>query len=162
MDRQLRHMVRLIDDLLDVSRISCGKLELRRERVELRAIIENAVETSRPALDIGDHALHVLLPDEAIELDADLTRLSQVVSNVLTNAAKYTPPGGHVALMACREGPHAVIRVTDTGVGIPSEMIGKVFDMFAQVNKTSDRSQGGLGIGLALAKALTEMHGGTV
>ncbi|MBA4067046.1 MAG: hypothetical protein C0501_25725 [Isosphaera sp.] len=162
MDRQLGHMVRLIDDLLDVSRISRGKVDLRRERVDLRTVVENAVETSHPVVEAGRHDLAVNLPDEPVWLDADLTRLAQVVSNVITNAAKYTPEGGRIHLAARRDGDEAVVTVTDTGVGIPAKMLAGVFEMFSQVNKTLDRAQGGLGIGLALVRRLAEMHGGSI
>ncbi|MFT3922124.1 MAG: PAS domain S-box protein [Myxococcales bacterium] len=172
MDRQLSHMVRLIDDLLDISRVSRGKVALRRERVKLQDVIENAIETSRPAIDAAHHVFAVTTPTEPIWLDADLTRLAQVLSNILTNAAKYTPEAGSITLDARVErgataGPNesaewAVVSVSDSGVGLPREMLGQVFEMFAQVNKTLDRAQGGLGIGLALAKRLVEMHGGTI
>ena len=162
MDRQLGHMVRLIEDLLDISRLSQGKLELRRERVELRTVVESGVEISRPLIDAGRHELAVFLPDEPVWLDADPTRVAQVIGNVLTNAAKYTLDGGRIELAARREKGDAVVSVADNGVGIPREMQDKVFDMFSQVNRTIDRSQGGLGIGLALVKRLTEMHGGTI
>ena len=162
MDRQLEHMVRLLDDLLDISRVSRGTVELRRQRVQLRTVVEHAVETSRPVIDAARHALTVSLPDGPVWLDADLTRLAQVVSNVLINAAKYTPQGGVIALVARREGGEAVVAVTDTSVGIAADMLGRVFEMFAQVTKSIDRAQGGLGIGLALVKRLVEMHGGTI
>jgi signal transduction histidine kinase len=162
MDRQLGHMVRLVDDLLDISRLSQGKLELRRKRVELRTVVESGVETSRPLIDAGRHQLTVSLPDEPVWLDADPTRVAQMIGNILTNAAKYTPNGGRIELTARREKGDAVVLVTDNGLGIPAEMQGKVFDMFSQVNRTIDRSQGGLGIGLSLVKRLTEMHGGTI
>ena len=162
MDRQLSHMVRLIDDLLDVSRITSDKLTLRKERVSLRAVVETAVEASRPVIEAAGHALKLALPEEPLWLDADPTRLAQVVSNLLTNAAKYTPEGGCIELAAVREGGEVVIRVTDTGLGIPPEMLAEVFEMFTQVNRTLDRSQGGLGIGLALVKRLVELHGGTI
>ena len=162
MDRQLSHMVRLIDDLLDVSRITSDKLTLRKERVLLRAVAETAVEASRPVIEASGHALKLALPDEPVWLDADPTRLAQVVSNLLTNAAKYTPEGGCIELAAVREGGEVIVRVTDTGLGIPPGMLAEVFEMFTQVNRTLDRSQGGLGIGLALVKRLVELHGGTI
>ena len=162
MERQLTHMVRLIDDLLDVSRISRGKVQLQRERVELRTVVEAAVETSRPAIDVRRHALTVAMPDEPVWLFADLTRLAQVFGNLLNNAAKYTPEGGCIEMSAHREGGEVVVAVSDTGLGIPRAMLSAVFEMFAQVNRTLDRAQGGLGIGLALVKRLVEMHGGTV
>ena len=162
MERQLEHMVRLLDDLLDIARVSRGTVELRRQRVQLRTVVEHAVETSRPVVEAGRHAFTVSLPNEPVWLDADLTRLAQVLSNVLINAAKYTPEGGSITLVARREGGEAVVAVTDTGVGIAADMLGRVFEMFAQVTKSIDRAQGGLGIGLALVKRLVEMHGGTI
>ena len=162
MERQLGHMVRLVDDLLDVSRVSRGKLELKKTRVTLQVVLDAALETSRPVLEAGRHALRVSIPSEPVWLDADLTRLAQVVGNLLANAAKYTPDGGHVALDARREGNEALVSVSDDGLGIPPEMLERVFEMFAQVNRTLDRAQGGLGIGLALVRRLVDMHGGTI
>ncbi len=162
MDRQLSHMVRLIDDLLDASRITNDKLTLRRERVSLRSVVETAVEASRPIIDAAGHVVRLALPEEPLWLDADPTRLAQVVSNLLTNAAKYTPQGGRIELAAASEGREVILRVTDTGLGIPPAMLTEVFEMFAQVNRTLERSQGGLGIGLALVKRLVELHGGTI
>ena len=162
MDRQLAHMVRLIDDLLDVSRITSGKVELKRERCTLQLVIEAAIEASRPSIEAGNHNLALYIPDKPIWLDADSTRLAQVVSNLLNNAAKYTPNGGRIEVIACCEKGDAVIQIRDNGVGIPSEHLAAVFDMFTQVNRTLDRAQGGLGIGLALVRKLMEMHGGSV
>ena len=162
MDRQLAHMVRLIDDLLDVSRITSGKVELKRERCTLQLVIEAAIEASRPFIEAGNHNLSLYIPDKPIWLDADSTRLSQVVSNLLNNAAKYTPNGGRIELIACCEKSTAVVQIRDNGVGIPSEHLAAVFDMFTQVNRTLDRAQGGLGIGLALVRKLMEMHGGSI
>ncbi|HRI50154.1 MAG TPA: PAS domain S-box protein, partial [Pseudomonadota bacterium] len=162
MDRQLAHMVRLIDDLLDVSRITSGKVELKRERCTLQLVIEAAIEASRPFIEAGNHNLSLYIPDKPIWLDADSTRLSQVVSNLLNNAAKYTPNGGRIELVACCEKSTAVVQIRDNGVGIPSEHLAAVFDMFTQVNRTLDRAQGGLGIGLALVRKLMEMHGGSI
>ncbi|QEL16666.1 PAS domain S-box protein [Limnoglobus roseus] len=162
MDRQLTHMVRLIDDLLDVSRINRGKMELRRGRVELADVVGSAVETARPALDVGKHELMVTLPATPVALDADLTRLAQVFSNLLTNSAKYTPKGGRVWLSAERTDGHVRVTVRDTGIGIPAESLPTIFDMFSQVDRSVERSTGGLGIGLALVKGLVEMHDGTV
>ena len=147
MDRQLTHMVRLIDDLLDVSRITSDKLTLRKERVLLQAIAQNAVEASRPFIEASGHDLELSLPNEPIWLEADPTRLAQVVSNLLTNAAKYTPEGGSIELAAERDGAEIVIRVTDTGLGIPPEMLAEVFEMFTQVNRTLDRAREDLGSG---------------
>jgi PAS domain S-box-containing protein len=162
MDRQLAHMVRLIDDLLDVSRISRNKMELRRSRVLLSDVISSAVETARPQVEAGGHELTVSLPPEPVYLDADLTRLAQVFANLLTNSAKYTEPGGHIWLTAERRGNEVVASVRDTGIGIPGEALPNIFDMFSQVDRSLERTAGGLGIGLALVKGLVEMHGGTV
>jgi PAS domain S-box-containing protein len=162
MDRQLAHLVRLVDDLLDVSRVSRGKMELRKERVLLADVVASAVETARPAIDAAGHEFHASLPAEPVYLDADLTRLSQVFSNLLTNAAKYTPAGGRIRLAAARRAGEVTVTVTDTGLGIPEEALPRIFDMFSQVDRSVERSTGGLGIGLALVKGLVEMHGGTV
>jgi len=162
MDRQLSHMVRLIDDLLDVSRITSDKVTLQKEWVSLREVAETAIEASRPAIEASGHALKLALPVEPVWLAADPTRLAQVVSNLLTNAAKYTPDGGCIELAAMLEGGEVIVRVTDTGLGIPPGMLADVFEMFTQVNRTLDRAQGGLGIGLALVKRLVELHGGTI
>jgi PAS domain S-box-containing protein len=162
MERQLSHMVRLIDDLMDVSRISSDKLTLRKERVSLQAVVESAVEASRPFIEAAGHRLNVAVPNEPVSLAADPTRLAQVLGNLLTNAAKYTPNGGRIDLVAAREASKAVVRVTDSGLGIPPEMRARVFEMFTQVNRTLERSQGGLGIGLALVKRIVELHGGTI
>ncbi|HEY9385200.1 MAG TPA: PAS domain S-box protein [Gemmatimonadales bacterium] len=162
MERQLSHMTRLIDDLLDVSRITQNKLELRKERVELADVLHAAVEASRPLLTERGHDFGVDLPPEPIVLDADLTRLAQVVSNLLNNASKYTESGGRIRLTGRREGREAVITVRDTGIGIPPELQGRIFEMFAQVDRSLERSQGGLGIGLHLAQRLVGMHGGVL
>jgi PAS domain S-box-containing protein len=162
MDRQLSHMVRLIDDLLDVSRISSNKLQLRRSRVLLADVVSSAVETARPALEAVGHTLTVSLPPEPIFLDADLTRLAQVLGNLLNNSAKYTERGGRVWLAATRHGDQVVVTVQDTGIGIPASDLPNVFDMFSQVERSIERRAGGLGIGLALVKVLVEMHGGTI
>ena len=162
MERQIGHMVRMVDDLLDVSRITRGKVELRKERVELRTVLESALETSRPLMEAAKHVFRVSLPDEPLWLSADPTRLSQILANLLNNAAKYTPTEGQIRLSAEREGAQMVVRVEDTGVGIPADMLPKVFDMFTQVGRSIDRAQGGLGIGLTLVRRLVELHGGTV
>jgi CheY-like chemotaxis protein/two-component sensor histidine kinase len=155
-------MVRLIDDLLDVSRITSDKVTLRKERVSLKTVVETAVEASRPVIEAAKHTLTLTLPEEPVWLAADPTRLAQVMGNLLTNAAKYTPEKGQIELAATVEHQDVVVRVTDTGLGIPPGMLAKVFEMFAQVNRTLDRSQGGLGIGLALVKRLVDLHGGTI
>jgi CheY-like chemotaxis protein len=162
MDRQLSHLVRLVDDLLDVSRVSQGKIELRKARIALSEVIKTAVDASNPLILTGRHELKLDMPDAPIWLDADLMRLSQVVSNLLNNAAKYTPEGGAILLSTRREGNEAVVTVSDNGVGIPSDMLPRVFDLFTQVRDNLDRSHGGLGIGLALVKQLVEMHGGSI
>jgi PAS domain S-box-containing protein len=162
MDRQLSHMVRLVDDLLDVSRISRNKMELRRARVLLADVLSSAVETARPLIEAAGHELLVALPEAPLHLDADLTRLAQVFSNLLTNSARYTEPGGRIWLSAERLAHAVVVSVRDTGIGIPAAALPTLFDMFSQVDRSMERTTGGLGIGLALVKGLVEMHGGTV
>lgn len=162
MERQLGQMVRLVDDLLDVSRVTTGKLTLSTARLELRAVIDAALETTRPVVEQAGHELVVTVPDEPIVVDGDLTRLAQVVSNLLTNSAKYTHRGGHVRLLVGRENGTAVVAVRDDGVGIPPAMLDRVFEMFVQVDRTLEKTTGGLGIGLSLVKGLVEMHGGTI
>ncbi|QEL14717.1 PAS domain S-box protein [Limnoglobus roseus] len=162
MDRQLGQMVRLVDDLLDVSRITRNKLELRKQPCDLATVLQSAVETSRPLIESQGHELTVALPPHPIHLDADATRLAQVFSNLLNNAAKYTEHGGRIAVAAERHGGVVEITVRDNGLGIPGEMLARVFDMFTQVDRTRDHAQGGLGIGLTLVKRLVEMHGGGI
>lgn len=162
MERQVAQMVRLIDDLLDLSRITRGKLALRKEMLDFATIIQNAVETSRPLIESNGLELQVTLPQERITLDGDLTRLAQVFANLLNNSAKYTRQGGKVWLTAERQDGWVAISVRDTGVGIPGHLLTRVFDMFAQVDQSLERAQGGLGIGLTLVKRLVEMHGGSV
>jgi PAS domain S-box-containing protein len=162
MDRQLQQMVRLIDDLLDVSRISRGKIELHREPVEITSVLKSALEASQPLIEAAGHELNVFTPSEEVFVDADVTRLAQVFSNLLSNAAKYTPKGGHLTLEVTPTRDQIKVSLKDDGVGIPSQMLSKVFDMFTQVDASLDRSQGGLGIGLTLVKSLVEMHNGTV
>jgi CheY-like chemotaxis protein len=162
MERQLGHLVRLVDDLLDVSRITRGQIELRKERLDLAKVVESALETSRPLIETGNHQLSVVLPSEAAYVMGDLTRLAQVVANLLNNSAKYTPPEGQISLCVERRDGEAVIRVRDNGVGIPAEMLPKVFDMFTQAERTRERAQGGLGIGLTLVRRLVELHTGRV
>ena len=162
MESQVQHLVRLVEDLLDASRITRGKTELRKDRVELAAILDNAVETSRPQIEAAGHQLALSLPAETLLLDADPVRLVQVLANLLNNAAKYTERGGQIWLTAQRAGAETVISVRDTGLGIPADMLPRVFDMFSQVDRTLSRAQGGLGIGLALAKTFVELHGGRI
>jgi PAS domain S-box-containing protein len=163
MERQLSHLVRLVDDLLDVARISRGKVELKPQRVEVRTILEHAMETARPLIDASEHALAMRIPNAPIWVDGDLTRLAQVVGNLLNNAAKYTPSRGHIELRAeVEDGDQVVIRVTDDGVGIGPDMLGRVFDLFVQVDDSLHRAQGGLGIGLSLVRKLVELHGGSI
>src|ERR1700722_18398979 len=162
MDRQLSHLVRLVDDLLDVSRVSQGKVELRKAQLALSELIKTAVEASTPLINAGRHELILDLPDAEVWLDADLTRLSQVISNLLNNAAKYTPEGGRIVVSAQPDGKEVLISVADNRIGIPADMLPRVFDLFAQVRDNLDRSRGGLGIGLALVKQLVEMHDGVI
>lgn len=162
MERQLAQMVRLVDDLLDLSRITRNKLDLRREPVELAAILGSAMETSRPIIGASGHNLEVSIPSTPIYLDADFTRLAQVFSNLLNNAAKYTDRGGRIWLTVALEVNFVTISVKDTGIGIPPEMLPRVFGMFTQVDQSLERSQGGLGIGLTLVRRLVELHGGSV
>jgi PAS domain S-box-containing protein len=162
MERQVGHMVRLVEDLLDISRISRGKLQLRKERVELNAIIRSALEAARPLIETQGHELTITLPDEPVYLDADLIRLAQVFSNLLTNSAKYSEKGGHIWLTAERQGDEVVVSVRDSGIGIAAEHLPRLFEMFSQVEPALERSQGGLGIGLSLVKGLVELHGGRV
>lgn len=162
MDRMLTHLSHLVDDLLDVSRVSQGKISLRKERIELSEVLRSAIEASQHNLDAGNHTFVAEMPAQPIVLDADHTRLAQVVANLLNNAAKYTPAGGKVTLSARADGAMAEIRVSDTGVGIPAEMQSRIFEIFAQVEDHLTKAQGGLGIGLALAKQLVALHGGTL
>ena len=160
-DRQLQHLTRLVDDLLDVSRITMNRMHLRRERIELEEILRDAVEACQPVLDEHEHRLSVTV-DPHMLVEADRDRLAQVVANLLDNAAKYTERGGTIQLSAVREGDTAVVMVRDTGIGIPSDQLGSIFEMFTQLNPPLDRGGGGLGIGLTLAQRLVRMHGGTV
>ena len=162
MDRQVRHLVRLVDDLLDVSRITQGKIELRREQVDLRAVIEEALQIARPLVSAREHALTVEVPDEPIPVLVDVTRMTQVVANLVNNAAKYTNPRGAITLEVERGEDEVVVRVRDSGIGIRPEMLPRVFEMFVQADHTPDRAAGGLGIGLTLVKRLVQMHGGEV
>ena len=161
-DRQVEHLTRLIDDLLDISRITRNKLELRKQRVELAEVIRGAVESSRPVIEQRGQALEVLLPPGPIHLNGDLVRLTQVFLNLLNNAAKFTEPGGRIWLSAERQAGDVLVRVKDSGVGIAAEKLPRLFDIFFQVDKTREQSQGGLGIGLSLVRRLVELHGGRV
>ncbi|MBK9260097.1 MAG: response regulator [Polyangiaceae bacterium] len=161
-ERQIQYMARLVDDLLDVSRITRGKIALQRETLELATIVSRAVESSRPLIDARRHQLTVTWPPHSVRVDGDLTRLVQIIGNLLNNAAKYTDEGGHLWLEAADENGEAVIRVRDDGIGLSADMLPHVFDLFAQSNRSLDRSQGGLGIGLTLVRRLVEMHGGKV
>ena len=161
-DRQTSHMARLIDDLLDVSRISRGLIALQREQVPLRRLMLEAVEAARPAIESARHRLTLQLPDDGVLLDADPARIVQVIGNLLTNAAKYTPDGGEIHLAGWAAGARAVVEVVDNGVGVPPDQQGRLFQMFTQLQHSAGRAKGGLGIGLSLVKKLTEMHGGSV
>jgi signal transduction histidine kinase/ActR/RegA family two-component response regulator len=162
MERQLLHLVRLIDDLLDISRISLGRLTLKKAPITAKEIVDTAVEGSLPFIESNQHTLSIDLPSEPITIDGDLTRLAQVLSNLLNNSAKYTPKGGHIELQLKKLPKVALFKVSDNGLGIPPQMLESIFDMFGQVNRTLDRAQGGLGIGLALVRKLVELHNGTV
>jgi CheY-like chemotaxis protein/two-component sensor histidine kinase len=155
-------MSRLVDDLLDVSRIARGKIALREDVVDLATAVDRAVETSRPLLDARGHTLTADVSRGPLWVRGDLTRLAQVFANLLNNAAKYTPDGGRVSVTVTRDGETAVVRVQDTGVGIPPDLLPRVFDLFTQADRSLDRAQGGLGIGLSLVKMLVELHGGQV
>ncbi len=160
--RQARHMARLIDDLLDITRVSRGAMALRSEAVDLADVVARAVADVRPLIDARGHDLEVSLPEGPLLLDADPTRLEQVLSNLLTNAAKYTDPGGRIVLTASRQADELVVRVRDSGIGLAPESLSGLFNLFAQVDATHARTGGGLGIGLALVKSLVELHGGSV
>jgi CheY-like chemotaxis protein len=162
MQRQTAHMVRLVDDLLDVSRITRGKIELRREQVDLGTAVERVIDTVRPLIDDRGHDLRVSLASEPIVVEADPTRLEQILSNLLSNAAKYTPGSGTIDFSVARDHDQAVIRVRDSGIGIRPEMLGHIFELFAQADRLPERVQEGLGIGLTLVRSLAQLHGGTV
>jgi PAS domain S-box-containing protein len=161
-ERQVRQLTRLVDDLLDVARITRGRIELRRQRVALRSVVEGAVEAAMPLISQFGHRLELELPDEPVWLMADPARLSQVLMNLLNNAAKYTPSGGLIQVRAGIQDRQAVVRVRDTGIGLAPEHLATVFEMFSQVAPALERSQGGLGIGLALVRGLVQLHGGHV
>jgi signal transduction histidine kinase len=161
-ERQIKLMVRLIDDLLDVARMSRGTIQLKRERIDVSRVIASAVESCRPLIDRAGHCLTVSIPAEPIVLDADPTRLAQVLFNLLDNAVKYTEPKGSIWLSAARDRGELVLRVKDTGLGITADMLPRIFEIFTQVGRSSDGTQHGLGIGLSLVKTLVQLHGGTV
>ena len=162
MDQALNHMVRLVDDLLDASRITTGKLKLRTERVELKSVVQSALDTAQPVIDEQRQELSVALPERPITIDADPTRLAQVLANLLNNAAKYSEPGGQITLTIEPQDDQVTIHVADNGIGIPADQLPRIFEVFAQVEDTVEMSRGGLGIGLSLVRGLVEMHGGTV
>jgi signal transduction histidine kinase/CheY-like chemotaxis protein len=161
-DHQVRHLAQLVDDLLEISRVTSGKVRLQREIVDIATIVAYAVETSRPVIESHHHRLSIALSAKPVHVDADSIRMAQVLSNLLNNAAKYTQPGGQIRLAAAAEGDEVVFRVRDNGIGIPAEMLSQIFDLFAQVDHSLDHSQGGLGLGLTLVRSLVEMHGGNV
>jgi signal transduction histidine kinase len=162
-ERQVKHLARLVDDLIDVSRLNQGSIRLRKEVVDLGHVVQRAVEATRPIIDTRSHVLTLQLPPEKLRLEADPARLQQVVSNLLHNAAKYTMPGGRLWVTVSREENEAVVRVRDTGIGVPSDVLERVFEPFVQQNDdTLARTQGGLGVGLTLVRSLVEMHGGRV
>ena len=162
MERQISHLVRLVDDLLEVSRITRGVIDLQKEPLDLASIVRSAIDTSRPAVDAARHELTVDVPNEPIAVTGDAVRLTQVFANLLTNAAKYTNAGGHIWLTVRKEGERAIVSVRDNGIGIAPAQLASVFDMFTQVDRSSRRSQGGLGIGLTLVRSLVAIHGGRV
>jgi CheY-like chemotaxis protein len=162
MERQVFQMRRLVDDLLDVNRVARNQLELKKTEVDLGLVLEQAVEASRPVLEAAGHTLTIMLAPGPLFLEADPVRLTQVLGNLLTNACKYTDPGGRIAVAIEQQGSDAIVRVTDNGIGIPPHMLETMFDRFVQVDRSLSRTQGGLGIGLALARQLVELHGGTI
>ena len=162
MERQINHLVRLVNDLLEVSRITRGLIEVRREPVDLAFVIHSAIDTSRPAIEAAAHVLTVELPTTPVIVHGDQVRLTQVFANLLTNAAKYTNTGGRLDIVATRDGDNAVVSVRDNGIGLAAHQLSTVFDMFTQVDRSSRRAQGGLGIGLTLVRSLVAMHGGSV
>lgn len=161
-DRQADHLIRLVDDLLEVARITSGKIELKKQHVDLRDTVRQAIETSQPAINAGRHMMTISLPDQPLTVDGDPMRLTQVFANLLNNAAKYTPPEGRIAISMRSDGEEVVASIGDNGIGIRSEILPHIFDLFYQANRTKGREQGGMGIGLALARSLVEMHGGQV
>ena len=161
-DHQVRQMAELVDDLLEISRVTTGKVRLQKEPVDVATIVAFAVETSRPMIEILHHRLSIVLPPGPVMVEADSLRMAQVLSNLLNNAAKYSKSGGQIRLAVSVEGAEAVFRVRDKGIGIPSEMLAEIFDLFTQVDQSLDHSQGGLGLGLTVVRNLVEMHGGSV
>ncbi len=162
MERQLAHLRRLVDDLLDTSRIVEGKISLQKEHIDLATILHSAIEASQANIDAANHSFTADMPSETVWLVADHTRVAQIVANLLNNAARYTPPGGTISLEARREGEHALIAVRDNGLGIPPELQARIFEIFAQVEGHQDRAAGGLGIGLALVRQLVDLHRGSI
>jgi signal transduction histidine kinase len=162
MERQIAHMVRLVDDLMDVSRISRGKVALQIEPVEASQVVQSAIETCQPAIQAAQHQLDIKLPAEPVVLRADMTRLAQVLANLLSNAIKYSPPGSMISIGVEPWDGEVCFVVRDTGIGMTAELLPHVFDLFVQADRSLDRSQGGLGIGLTLVKNLVELHGGRV
>jgi PAS domain S-box-containing protein len=162
MERQVGQLTRLVDDLLEVSRVTSGSIRLQREQVDVASVVSQAIESSRPLIESRRHALEISLPATRLTVDGDPARLSQVIVNLLNNAAKYTPEGGRIEVEVGSDGDHAIVKVCDNGVGIPPELMPKIFDLFTQGERTLDRSEGGLGIGLTLVRRLVEMHGGSV
>ncbi len=162
MERQVNHLVRLVDDLLEVSRITRGKIVLRKDRTDLRTVLHNAIETTKPMMSLANHQVDVEIPEEPVWLFADAVRLVQVFTNLLNNAAKYTNEGGRIEVRLTVDGDDAVVTVVDNGIGMESEVLSRVFDIFTQVDRWQRREPGGLGIGLTLVRALVQLHGGTV
>lgn len=162
MERQLAHLRRLVDDLLDTSRIVEGKISLQKERIEIATILNSAIEASQANIDASGHSFTASMPEAPVWLVADHTRVAQIVANLLNNAARYTPPGGRIELYARKAGNEVEIEVRDNGVGIPQEMQARIFQIFAQVEGQQDRASGGLGIGLALVRQLVELHQGSI
>ncbi len=160
--RQIDHMTRLLEDLFDVSRTTRGMVELRRTLVNLNTVVNHAIEAAFPLVESLGHELSKSLPRQAIHVEGDPTRLEQIVTNLLNNAAKYTEPGGKIEITLSREADQAVLRVSDTGIGIMPEMQKNIFDLFVQADRSLDRARGGLGIGLTLVRSLVELHGGTI
>jgi CheY-like chemotaxis protein/two-component sensor histidine kinase len=161
-DRQSRQLMRIVDDLLDVSRITSGKIQLKTEDLDVATVLASAVETSRPLIEERRHELAVTPPTRPLHVRGDFARIAQVIANLLNNAAKYTPPGGKISIVAMEDKNNVVFRVTDSGLGIPAPMLDGIFDLFTQLDTTLDRAQGGLGIGLTLVKRLVEAQGGRV